>query len=215
MDGNGRWATRRHLPRTAGHTAGEENLAEVVRQCVRRNVDWLTVFGFSTENWVRPRREVRHILGLHEKLFGRVAELNELNVRITWIGRPFDDPSSRTPRHVQRAIRKAIADTSSNTGMTLTVAFDYGSRAEIVDAARRTKALGRPATTDDLSSAMYLPDMPPVDVVVRTSGERRVSNFLLWQAAGAPIYFSDETWPDFSADDIDGALTLARAHQRS
>lgn len=215
MDGNGRWATRRHLPRTAGHTAGEENLAEVVRQCVRRNVDWLTVFGFSTENWVRPRREVRHILGLHEKLFGRVAELNELNVRITWIGRPFDDPSSRTPRHVQRAIRKAIADTSSNTGMTLTVAFDYGSRAEIVDAARRAKALGRPVTTDDLSSAMYLPDMPPVDVVVRTSGERRVSNFLLWQAAGAPIYFSDETWPDFSADDIDGALALARAHQRS
>jgi len=215
MDGNGRWATRRHLPRTAGHTAGEENLAEVVRQCVRRNVDWLTVFGFSTENWVRPRREVRHILGLHEKLFGRVAELNELNVRITWIGRPFDDPSSRTPRHVQRAIRKAIADTSSNTGMTLTVAFDYGSRAEIVDAARRAKALGRPVTTDDLSSAMYLPDMPPVDVVVRTSGERRVSNFLLWQAAGAPIYFSDETWPDFSADDIDGALNLARAHQRS
>ena len=215
MDGNGRWATRRHLPRTAGHTAGEENLAEVVRQCVRRDVDWLTVFGFSTENWVRPRREVRHILGLHEKLFGRVAELNELNVRITWIGRPFDDPSSRTPRHVQRAIRKAIADTSSNTGMTLTVAFDYGSRAEIVDAARRAKALGRPVTTDDLSSAMYLPDMPPVDVVVRTSGERRVSNFLLWQAAGAPIYFSDETWPDFSADDIDGALTLARAHQRS
>ncbi len=215
MDGNGRWATRRHLPRTAGHTAGEENLAEVVRQCVRRNVDWLTVFGFSTENWVRPRREVRHILGLHEKLFGRVAELNELNVRITWIGRPFDDPSSRTPRHVQRAIRKAIADTSSNTGMTLTVAFDYGSRAEIVDAARRAKALGRPVTADDLSSAMYLPDMPPVDVVVRTSGERRVSNFLLWQAAGAPIYFSDETWPDFSADDIDGALTLARAHQRS
>jgi undecaprenyl diphosphate synthase len=215
MDGNGRWATRRHLPRTAGHTAGEENLAEVVRQCVRRNVDWLTVFGFSTENWVRPRREVRHILGLHEKLFGRVAELNELNVRITWIGRPFDDPSSRTPRHVQRAIRKAIADTSSNTGMTLTVAFDYGSRAEIVDAARRAKALGRPVTADDLSSAMYLSDMPPVDVVVRTSGERRVSNFLLWQAAGAPIYFSDETWPDFSADDIDGALTLARAHQRS
>lgn len=215
MDGNGRWATRRHLPRTAGHTAGEENLAEVVRQCVRRDVDWLTVFGFSTENWVRPRREVRHILGLHEKLFGRVAELNELNVRITWIGRPFDDPSARTPRYVQRAIHKAIADTSSNSGMTLTVAFDYGSRAEIVDAARRAKALGRPVTADDLSRAMYLPDMPPVDVVVRTSGERRVSNFLLWQAAGAPIYFSDETWPDFSADDIDAALNLARAHQRS
>jgi len=215
MDGNGRWARKRGLPRTEGHTAGEEALAEIVRAAAARDVGWLTVFGFSTENWVRPRHEVRHILGLHEKLFGRVAELNELNVRITWIGRPFDDSSSRTPRYVQRAIHKAIADTSSNTGMTLTVAFDYGSRAEIVDAARRAKTLSRPVTTDDLSSAMYLPDMPPVDVVVRTSGERRVSNFLLWQAAGAPIYFSDKTWPDFSADDIDGALTLARAHQRS
>ncbi|TEX45329.1 MAG: di-trans,poly-cis-decaprenylcistransferase [Acidimicrobiales bacterium mtb01] len=215
MDGNGRWATRRHLPRTAGHTAGEENLAEVVRQCVRRDVDWLTVFGFSTENWVRPRREVRHILGLHEKLFGRVAELNDLNVRITWIGRPFDDPSSRTPRYVQRAIHKAIADTSANTGMTLTVAFDYGSRAEIVDAARHAKSRGGSVSADDLSRAMYLPDMPPVDVVVRTSGERRVSNFLLWQAAGAPIFFTDKTWPDFSADDIDAALALARSRQGS
>ncbi len=215
MDGNGRWATRRNLPRTAGHTAGEENLAEVVRICVRRRVDWLTVFGFSTENWVRPRREVRHILGLHERLFGRVAELNELNVRITWIGRPFDDPSSRTPRYVQKAIAKAVADTSLNTGMTLTVAFDYGSRAEILDAARRAVALGRPATAADLSAAMYLPDMPPVDVVVRTSGERRVSNFLLWQSVGAPIFFTDKTWPEFSADDIDAALALAHANQRT
>lgn len=215
MDGNGRWATRRNLPRTAGHTAGEENLAEVVRICVRRRVDWLTVFGFSTENWVRPRREVRHILGLHERLFGRVAELNDLNVRITWIGRPFDDPSSRTPRYVQKAIAKAVADTSLNTGMTLTVAFDYGSRAEILDAARRAVALGRPATAADLSAAMYLPDMPPVDVVVRTSGERRVSNFLLWQSVGAPIFFTDKTWPEFSADDIDAALALAHANQRT
>lgn len=215
MDGNGRWATRRNLPRTAGHTAGEENLAEVVRICVRRRVDWLTVFGFSTENWVRPRREVRHILGLHERLFGRVAELNDLNVRITWIGRPFDDPSSRTPRYVQKAIAKAVADTSLNTGMTLTVAFDYGSRAEILDAARRAVALGRPAAAADLSAAMYLPDMPPVDVVVRTSGERRVSNFLLWQSVGAPIFFTDKTWPEFSADDIDAALALAHANQRT
>lgn len=215
MDGNGRWATRRNLPRTAGHTAGEENLAEVVRICVRRRVDWLTVFGFSTENWVRPRREVRHILGLHERLFGRVAELNDLNVRITWIGRPFDDPSSRTPRYVQKAIAKAVADTSLNTGMTLTVAFDYGSRAEILHAARRAVALGRPAAAADLSAAMYLPDMPPVDVVVRTSGERRVSNFLLWQSVGAPIFFTDKTWPEFSADDIDAALALAHANQRT
>ena len=97
MDGNGRWASRRGCPRTDGHTEGEENLARLVRVAVRRDIGWLTVFGFSTENWVRPRAEVRHILGLHEKLFGRVDELNELNVRIQWIGRPFDSPR-RGPR---------------------------------------------------------------------------------------------------------------------
>jgi undecaprenyl diphosphate synthase len=124
MDGNGRWAARRGLPRTDGHTEGEENLARLVRVAVERDIDYLTVFGFSTENWRRPRPEVRHILGLHEKLFGRVAELNDLNVRIQWIGRPFDSREARTPRYVQRAIRKAINDTADNTGMTLTVAFD-------------------------------------------------------------------------------------------
>ena len=111
MDGNGRWAGRRGLPRTEGHTEGEENLARLVRIAVTRDIGWLTVFGFSTENWIRPRAEVRHILGLHAKLFGRVQELNELNVRIQWIGRPFDTPDARTPKYVQRAIRKAIRDT--------------------------------------------------------------------------------------------------------
>ncbi|MEY4362575.1 MAG: undecaprenyl pyrophosphate synthetase [Actinomycetota bacterium] len=209
MDGNGRWATRRNLPRTAGHTAGEENLAEVVRICVRKRVGWLTVFGFSTENWVRPRREIRHILGLHRKLFGRVAELNDLNVRIQWIGRPFDDPEARTPRYVQRAIEKAIADTSANTGMTLTVAFDYGSRAEIVDAARRVLQSGREVDEDSLTRHLYLPELPPVDVLIRTSGEQRVSNFLLWQSQGAPFHFTEKTWPDLDEIEIDRAIALA------
>ncbi len=211
MDGNGRWAQRRQLPRTQGHTAGEENLAEIVRAAVSRDVDWLTVFGFSTENWIRPRREVRHILGLHRRLFGRVAELNELGVRVQWIGRPFDDPSARTPVFVQRAIEKAIADTKSNRSMTLTVAFDYGSRAEIVEAGRRALRSARPITVDTLSAGMYLPDMPPVDVMVRTSGERRVSNFLLWQANGAPMYYTDRSWPDFDSDDLDAAIALAHS----
>ena len=140
MDGNGRWAGRRGLPRTAGHTEGEENLARLVRVAVQRDIGWLTVFGFSTENWVRPRAEVRHILGLHEKLFGRVDELNELNVRIQWIGRPFDSPRRGTPKYVQRAIRKAIADTAGNTGMVLTVAFDYGGRAELMCGRERAHA---------------------------------------------------------------------------
>ena len=166
MDGNGRWARRRSLPRTAGHTEGEENLAAVVRLAVKRDVGWLTVFGFSTENWVRPRVEVRHILGLHKKLFGRVAELNDLNVRVQWIGRPFDSPEARTPRYVQKAIVKAIADTAGNTGMVLTVAFDYGSRAEIV--ARRRD--GQCAAGDGRVTAA---DLDAGDVPAGTSAGRR------------------------------------------
>ena len=211
MDGNGRWAKARGLPRTDGHTEGEENLATVVRAAVQRDIGWLTAFGFSTENWVRPRREVRHILGLHEKLFGRVGELNDLNVRIQWIGRPFDSPEARTPRFVQRAIRKAIADTATNTGMTLTIAFDYGSRTELATAAQRIIADGVPATAENLQQRLYLPDLPDVDVLVRTSGEMRISNFLLWQITGSVVYFSDKSWPDFDEHEIDAALALLPA----
>ena len=205
MDGNGRWARRRGLPRTAGHTEGEENLAALVRVAVTRDVGWLTVFGFSTENWVRPRTEVRHILGLHKKLFGRVAELNELNVRIEWMGRPFDSPDARTPKYVQQAIRKAIHDTRQNTGMVLTVAFDYGSRAELVHAADQALRAG-----ETISQHLYVPDLPPVDVLVRTSGELRISNFMLWQIVGARVYFTDRPWPEFDAAELDRALALVR-----
>ncbi len=208
MDGNGRWAARRGQPRTAGHTEGEENLARVVRVAVRRNIGWLTVFGFSTENWMRPPTEVRHILGLHKKLFGRISELNDLNVRVQWIGRPFDSPAARTPKLIQRAIRKAIADTSGNTGMLLTVAFDYGTRVELLDAVNRLRATGQPVTQAAIDRQLYLPELPPVDVLVRTSGEGRVSNFLLWQAAGAPVYFTEKTWPEFDGDELDPAMAL-------
>ena len=210
MDGNGRWAKRRGLPRTAGHTAGEEALAEVVRQAASRDIGWLTVFGFSTENWVRPPSEVRHILGLHRKLFGRVDELNANNVRVNWIGRPFDEPGSRTPANIQKAIRKAIADTSGNTGMVLTVAFDYGSRAEIARAVQRARRKGTPNVAT-ITSEMYDPSLPPVDVLVRTSGETRISNFLLWQATGAKVYFTDSSWPDFGPGQLDEAIALARS----
>ena len=214
MDGNGRWAMRQGLPRTEGHTEGEENLARLVRLAVRREVGWLTVFGFSTENWIRPRSEVRHILGLHHKLFGRVAELNELNVRIQWIGRPFDTPDARTPRYVQRAIRKAIADTAQNTGMLLTVAFDYGARQELIDAVRHARADAVAITPQAIADRLYLPELPPVDVLVRTSGELRVSNFLLWQSAGAAIHFTGKTWPEFDAAELDAALALVAARER-
>ena len=211
MDGNGRWAKRRGLPRTDGHTEGEENLAALVRVAVKRNVGWLTVFGFSTENWVRPRSEVRHILGLHRKLFGRIDELNQLNVKVQWMGRPFDMPNARTPKYVQRAIRKAIADTAGNTGMVLTVAFDYGSRAELVHAAEQARAAGDTVSEASIAQHLYLPDLPPVDVLVRTSGEVRISNFMLWQIAGARVYFTERTWPEFDAAELDAALALLSA----
>lgn len=211
MDGNGRWAKRRGLPRTDGHTEGEENLAALVRVAVKRNVGWLTVFGFSTENWVRPRSEVRHILGLHRKLFGRIDELNQLNVKVQWMGRPFDMPDARTPKYVQRAIRKAIADTAGNTGMVLTVAFDYGSRAELVHAAEQARAAGDTVSEASIAQHLYLADLPPVDVLVRTSGEMRISNFMLWQIAGARVYFTERTWPEFDAAELDAALALLDA----
>jgi len=210
MDGNGRWAKRRGLPRTAGHTAGEETLAEIVRAAAKRNVAYLTVFGFSTENWVRPPSEVRHILGLHRRLFGRIDELNANNVRVNWIGRPFDEPGARTPAPVQKAIRDAINDTKHNTGMVLTVAFDYGSRVEIARAAQRaqTKRPSKEINADAIAAELYAPELPPVDVLVRTSGETRISNFLLWQAASARVYFTDCSWPDFGATQLDEALAL-------
>jgi undecaprenyl diphosphate synthase len=213
MDGNGRWAKRRGLPRTAGHTAGEEALAEVVRCASRLGVGWLTVFGFSTENWVRPPAEVRHILGLHRKLFGRIDELNANNVRVNWIGRPFDEPGSRTPLNVQRAILKAIDDTKTNTGMVLTVAFDYGSLAEITRAVQRASATGA-VTIDSITRNLYDSSLPPVDVLVRTSGESRISNFMLWQSWRAKVYFTDASWPDFGEAQLREALALATPSSR-
>ena len=213
MDGNGRWAKRRGLPRTAGHTAGEENLAEVVRIASARGVGHLTVFGFSTENWVRPKAEVRHILSLHKRLFGRVEELNANNVRINWIGRPFDEPGARTPAFVQRAIRQAISDTATNSGMVLTVAFDYGSRAELLRAAQQcasNSSSSEPITTAAVQSRLYSSEMPDVDLLIRTSGESRISNFMLWQIATAKLYFTERSWPDLDAVEFDAALALLR-----
>ena len=205
MDGNGRWASRKGLPRTDGHTAGEEALAGVVRASAKRSVGWLTVFGFSTENWVRPRTEVLHILSLHRKLFGRINEMNENNARTRWIGRPFAEPGARTPVYVQKAIRKAITDTEHNTGLVVTVAFDYGSRAELVRATQRAMAAGV-VTKNSITQNLYDPSMPAVDLLVRTSGESRISNFMLWQITGSKVFFTERTWPDFDAAELDLAL---------
>ena len=210
MDGNGRWARRRGLPRTEGHTAGEESLAAIVRAAAARDIGWLTVFGFSTENWVRPRPEVRHILSLHRKLFGRINEMSANNARTNWIGRPFKERGARTPIHIQKAIAKAIADTAHNTGLTVTVAFDYGSRAELLHASKNALRGETPITVTTIDANLYDPTLPPVDLLVRTSGEMRISNFMLWQISGAAMYLTERTWPDFDADELDKALALVR-----
>ncbi|MEJ7719006.1 MAG: polyprenyl diphosphate synthase [Ilumatobacteraceae bacterium] len=208
MDGNGRWAAARGLPRTAGHSEGEENIARLVRVAVRRDIGWLTLFGFSTENWVRPRTEVRHILGLHEKLFGRLAELNELGVRVQWIGRPFDAPDARTPRYVQRAIRKAIADTSHNTGMVLTIAFDYGGRRELCDAVAGV----RPRSADDAGGHLVAA-LPSLSCRPSTcSSARAASGGCPTSCCGsrpAPRSASPTVpWPEFDEHELDRALEL-------
>lgn len=210
MDGNGRWARRRGLPRTAGHTAGEEALAVITRAAGDRNIGWLTVFGFSTENWIRPRAEVRHILAMHKKLFGRLEELNANNVRVNWIGRRFDEPGSRTPGYVQRAIKRAIDDTASNTSMVFTVAFDYGGRTELTRAAQLVSSdrTSEHITPEQISGSLYDPSLPDVDLLIRTSGESRISNFLLWQINGAKVYFTERTWPDMTAEEFDRALAI-------
>ena len=170
------------------------------------------MFGFSTENWVRPRAEVRHILGLHDKLFGRVAELNELNVRIQWIGRPFDSPTARTPKYVQRAIRKAIADTAGNTGMVLTVAFDYGGRAELIDAVRAARAAGERDHATDVDRRAPLPARAAAG---RRDGAHRPASSgsptsCSGRAPGRRSTSPTRAWPDFDAAELDAALALVR-----
>jgi len=214
MDGNGRWAEARGLPRTEGHRNGEERLADIVRNADDLGIQWLTVFGFSTENWTRPKLEVDFILGLHKNVFGRREEMHRNNVRIRCIGRPVSN-SSRIPRRILRELDKCIDLTKDNTGLNFTLAFDYGAREELVYAAKRAihvhRTTGAPITEASLRAQLYEPLLPPVDLLVRTSGEYRLSNFLLWEAAGAPFYVTPTFWPDFDRTQLDAALEWWRA----
>jgi undecaprenyl diphosphate synthase len=210
MDGNGRWAERQGLARTDGHSQGEERLAEIVRAADARGIAWLTAYGFSTENWRRPRLEVDFILGLHKKIFGRREEMHANNVTIRWIGRDRR-AGSRIPAIVRREIEKSTRLTQENTGLNFTVAFDYGGRQELVQAARRIAA-DPPDRIDPavIGRYLYAPELPPVDLMIRTSGEARVSNFLLWAGVGAQLYVTPTLWPDFDAHELDAAISWWR-----
>ena len=211
MDGNGRWATARGLPRTEGHAAGEEALFDTVEGALELGLKWLTVYAFSTENWRRPADEVRFLMRFNESiLMRRRDELHGKGVRVLFIGRR----DWRVPRRVLRRIEETEALTAGNRRMTLVFAFNYGGRAEIVDAVARLVADGVPPSKVSeraLRERMYAPDMPDPDLVVRTSGEYRMSNFLLWEVAYSELVFTDVLWPDFRREDLFAAV---REYQR-
>ena len=206
MDGNGRWAQKRGLARTDGHAAGEEALFDTVEGALELGVKWLTVYAFSTENWKRPPDEVRYLMRFNEgMLLRRRDELNERGVRIRFLGRR----DGRVPRRLIRRMDEALELTRRNRTMTLTIAFNYGGRAEIVDAVRALVASGvSPRGVDEraIRAHMYDPDMPDPDLVVRTSGEYRISNFLLWELAYSELVFTDVLWPDFRRDHLFAAV---------
>ncbi|HKJ55794.1 MAG TPA: polyprenyl diphosphate synthase [Nitriliruptoraceae bacterium] len=209
MDGNGRWANARGLRRNAGHEAGEQALFDTVEGADALGVEQLTVYAFSTENWRRPPDEVRWLLGFNESLLTRRGgELHERNVRVRFIGgrgRPV-------PRRLVRHIERTEDMTAANTGLRFTIAFNYGAQSEIAGAAAaaaRDLAEGRITDIDEAAIAARLddPTMLPVDLLVRTSGEQRISNFLLWQAAYAEFVFTPTLWPDFDRHEL--ARTIA------
>ena len=209
MDGNGRWASARHLPRVAGHRAGAQAVRRTIEAAIRKNVGWLTLYAFSSENWQRPDDEVTDLTGLlRHYLRHEVAELHRENVRLRAIG-----DRARFGPEIARELAEAEALTADNTRLNLTVALSYGGRSEIVAAARSVAEAVRAGVMDPaeltekmFSSFLFTAGMPDPDLVIRTSGERRVSNFLLWQAAYAEYLFPEVLWPDFSATHFDSAL---------
>lgn len=211
MDGNGRWATSRGLKRTEGHAAGEEALFDAIKGGLELGVKWLTVYAFSTENWRRPTDEVRYLMGFNESLLvRRSAELNEMGVRIRFIGRR----DWRVPRRLLRRMDESVALTEANSTMTLTIAFNYGGRAELVDAVKRLVAAGIEPSEAAIERHLYDPEMPAVDLFVRTSGELRTSNFMMWQAAYAELVFVDTYWPDFRAEHLADAVREFQRRER-
>jgi undecaprenyl diphosphate synthase len=212
MDGNGRWARSRGKPRLAGHRAGTENIRRVIERFADYGVKYLTLYAFSTENWDRPAYEVRGLMALLSRFLKReVTNLHQNGIRLLHLG----DLTPLNAR-LQKQVREAIELTSRNQGMTLAIAFNYGGRAEIVQAVRRIVADGIPADQIDESlfeAYLCTSGLPDPDLIIRTAGEMRVSNFLLWQGAYAEFCFIDAYWPDFDIEHIDAAL-LAYSRRR-
>ena len=215
MDGNGRWARKRRLPRIAGHRAGIRAVRQAVEACARLGVPYLTLYAFSAENWKRPHTEIKLLMDLlREYLKKEIAELNKQNIRLGVIGR-----ISELPKPVQRDLEIALENTRQNTGLRLTLALNYGARAEMVDAVRALaeKLRGNGSLAIDeasLSQHLYTRELPDPDLLIRTSGEMRVSNFLLWQIAYAEIWVTETLWPDFTQNDLFQAIIDYQRRER-
>ena len=217
MDGNGRWAQQRKLPRYAGHRAGVKSVRMVVEQCARRGIDVLTLFAFSSENWARPRQEVNQLMDLFmNALRGEIKRLQKNRVRLRVIGerRAFSEK-------LQKRIADAERATEANDCLLLQIAANYGGRWDITEAARKLVELVRDGllqpeeiTSETLAAHLSFPDAPDPDLFIRTGGEQRISNFLLWQTAYSELYFSDRLWPDFDEDEFERALVDFSRRQR-
>ena len=213
MDGNGRWATKRHLPRLAGHKAGVNALRRVLECAIDEHVEMLSVYAFSTENWGRPHTEVEGLMRLFwETIRSDIEKLHREGVRLRHLGRLKD-----LSPDIQKAVQDSVDLTQNNTRIGLNICFNYGGRAELVDAVRQIIADGRnPETIDEdmISSYLYTRDLPDPDMVIRTAGEMRVSNFLLWQSAYSEYYATPTLWPDFGKEDLCAALDSFHRRQR-
>ncbi|MDO4907026.1 isoprenyl transferase [Neisseria sp.] len=211
MDGNGRWAKKRLLPRVMGHKRGLDALENMVRRCAELGVQYLTVFAFSTENWRRPEDEVSFLMGLFlQALQKQVQRLHENNMRVKVIGN-----RSRFSEPIRQGIEAAEALTAANTGLTITVAADYGGRWDILQAVGKLVAEGAAEVTEDaLAKHLMLAGAPEPDLFIRTAGETRISNFLLWQIAYTELYFTDTLWPDFDDAELDKAIRSFQTRER-
>ncbi|HZV60367.1 MAG TPA: isoprenyl transferase [Candidatus Eremiobacteraceae bacterium] len=216
MDGNGRWAQKRHLPRVAGHQSGTKSARITIETCARLKIQALTLYAFSVENWRRPKAEIEFLMQLlREYLRREMPLLQKNNIRMRFLGR-----SNELPEAVQRDTREAMEATADNTGMVLSVALNYGGRAEIVDAMnsilaeRNGNSAGSPVTEEQLERHLYTGGLPDPDLLIRTSGEMRVSNFLLWQIAYAEIFVTETLWPDFNRARLLEALVEYQKRER-
>jgi undecaprenyl diphosphate synthase len=217
MDGNGRWARQRHLPRIVGHTTSRETVRRVVRTCARLGIPTLTLYTFSQENWKRPQLEVKALMKLLEEVLeSEYLELDDNNIRLTWMGH-----IDVLPESTRKKLLHTVERLQSNTGMILNLALSYGGRREIADAARGVAAEVAAGTLrlEEIDEALfarhlYRPELPEPDFLIRTSGEQRISNFLLWQLAYTELYFTEVLWPDFSEEDLLLALREFQSRER-